>query len=149
MMQRGIGVGEQWTYRALLLNGCKGLSLAHFARFQVVLNGGIDRHGSYSRPLWLGNAPFRGVFSSAKNTHHVVEEKLLIMLLLPLGCVNVVVRNEVNPFIGGGARITHSLGVYNTFRVRVRSGLDLMFKEIGDFKHIYEKHLIIGNIELA
>lgn len=66
MMQRGIGVGEQWTYRALLLNGCKGLSIAHFARFQVVLNGGIDRHGSYSRPLWLGNAPFRGVFSSAK-----------------------------------------------------------------------------------
>jgi hypothetical protein len=35
--------------------------------------------------LWLGNAPFRGVFSSAKNTHDVVEEKLLIML--PLGCV--------------------------------------------------------------
>ncbi len=75
MMQRGIGVGEwptrppaqlQWTYRALLLNGCKeGLSLAHLARFQVVLNGGIDRHSSY-RALWLGNAPFRDVFSSAK-----------------------------------------------------------------------------------
>jgi hypothetical protein len=123
------------------MNGCKGLSLADLARFQVVLNHGIDRHGSY-RLLWLGNAPFRGVFSSAKNTHDVVEEKLLIML--PLGCVNVV-RNEVNPFIGG-ARITHSLGSTTPFRVR--SGLDLMLKGIGDFKHIYEKHLI-GNIELA
>lgn len=58
MMQRGIGVGDRPDHppncngliEPLLLNGCKGLSLADLASFQVVLNGRIDHHGSY-RPF--------------------------------------------------------------------------------------------------
>jgi hypothetical protein len=73
----------------------------------------------------LGMHPLGTCSQVQKNTHDVVEEKLLIMLL-PLGCVNVVVRNEVNPFIGECKDYTFTW-VYNTFRVR--SGLDRMFKK--------------------
>ncbi len=95
-------------YRALLLNGCKGLSLAYSARFQVVLNGGIDRHGSY-KPLWLGNASFRGMFSSAKQYPWCCGGEALTQSCYPWD-VSMFVRNEVNPSFIGGARITHSLG---------------------------------------